>query len=137
MTKKKILLIDDEVSLCKFIKLNLEHTGEYEVTVAHSGEEGIEKAHQSTFDLVITDFKMSGMDGPAVLRALKQMTPHIPVVLCSVYHDDAGTVDVDLLNKADGIIEKPLKHEQLYQTIREALAKRRADDTTQPDRAAG
>ncbi|MDP3921165.1 MAG: response regulator [Candidatus Omnitrophota bacterium] len=123
VAKRKILLIDDEVSLCKFVKRNLEHTGKFEVTVAHSGEAGVEKAKAVEFDLVITDYKMPGMDGQQVIREIKKMKPKEPVILFSVYHDDPGTIGPGLLGQADGLISKPIEHAELYSVIKKALAK--------------
>ena len=122
MPKKKILIIDDEKNLCILLKSNLENTGEYAVTTAYSGEEGLKKARETDFDLVITDFKMPGLNGREVLNALKEMRPHSPVVLCSVYHDDPSTVTALDIAKADGIIRKPFEHNQLYNTIKDILA---------------
>lgn len=122
---KTILLIDDEPSICKFTKLNLERSDAYRVTVAGSGEEGLKLAEQRDFDLVITDFRMPGMDGKAVLDVLKATKPQCPVVLFSVYHDDSDTLTDDILAKADGLITKPIDHEQLTRAIEKALAKRR------------
>lgn len=124
MTKQRILLIDDEAGLCKVMKLNLEQTGRYEVVTACSGEEGLQKAKETPFDLVITDFIMPGLDGRAVLKALKTSRPDGPVVLFSAYHDDPGTITADVRHEADGIIVKPLNHEQLLKTIEQALARR-------------
>ncbi|MBI3996086.1 MAG: response regulator [Candidatus Omnitrophica bacterium] len=121
MSKKRILIIDDEKDLCNITKLNLERTGEYDVTTAYSGREGLKKANAGAFDLVITDFKMPGMDGRQVLEALKAMRPHAPVVLFSVYHDDPETVTIDIQTKADGVIHKPIDHEQLCRVIHDVL----------------
>jgi DNA-binding response OmpR family regulator len=122
MDKKKILVIDDEKNLCILLKSNLENTGEYAVTTAYSGEEGLRKAKETDFDLVITDFKMPGLNGRDVLNALKDMRPNSPVVLCSVYHDDPSTVTALDIAKADGIITKPFEHKKLYNTIKEILS---------------
>ncbi len=121
MPKKKILVIDDEKNLCTLLKSNLENTGEYEVATANSGEEGLRKAEETDYDLVITDFKMPGLNGRQVLNALKDMRPNSPVVLCSVYHDDPSTVTALDIAKADGIITKPFEHKQLYNTIKKIL----------------
>lgn len=124
MARKKILLIDDEPSICKFTKLNLERDGAFEVTTACSGKEGLEKALTEPFDLVITDFRMPEMDGKAVLDALKAARPECPVVLFSIYHDDASAMTVDIRNKADGIISKPIDNAALLRTISEALSRK-------------
>jgi len=122
MTKRRILLIDDERDLCLVMKLNLERTGAYEVTVAYSGPEGLERARVAEFDLVITDFNMPGMNGGDVLHALKAMRPQAPVVLCSVYHDDANSITEGVRREADGLINKPIDHAKLLRTIEQALA---------------
>jgi two-component system, OmpR family, alkaline phosphatase synthesis response regulator PhoP len=123
VAKKKILIIDDEENLCFLLKSNLENMGEYIVDVAYSGEEGLKKAKEIKFDLVITDYRMPGLNGREVLNALKEMRPNSPVVLCSVYHDDPSTVTVLDIAKADGLITKPFDNKQLHNTIKEILAK--------------
>lgn len=128
MGKIKILLIDDEPDLCQVTKFNLERNGLYEVTTAHTGREGLAKAQAAVFDLVITDFKMPGLDGRDVLTVLKTIHPHIPVVLFSVYHDDPETVTPDLARQTDGIISKPIDHQQLCRTIEQALARHQTDE---------
>lgn len=123
MSKHTILLIDDEPSLCMIMKLNLEHTGEYIVETAASGEEGLKMAEAKKYDLVITDFKMPGIDGGIVAEALKAMKPHSPVVLFSIYHDDNTTISQNTRSKADAVISKPIDHDELHRAIKEALAK--------------
>jgi DNA-binding NtrC family response regulator len=123
MDTKKILIIDDERDICEIMKLNLERAGEFAVDVAYCGEEGLEMAKKNRYDLVITDFYMPGMDGGEVLDAVKEMSPGLPVLLFSIYHDDISTLATSVKNRADGIISKPIKHEELYRAIKEALAK--------------
>ncbi len=123
MGKTKILLIDDEAYFCKAVKLNLEHGGVYEVTTAQSGEDGLRQATSDDFDLIITDVRMPGLDGKTVLRTLKAKRSHVPVVLLSIYHDDDLVITPDLGRLADGVISKPIDHEQLEQAIHQALTK--------------
>jgi len=63
MSKKKILLIDDEENTCTMLKLNIETTTEYEALVATSGEAGLELIKRHNPDLVLLDIMMPGMDG--------------------------------------------------------------------------
>jgi CheY-like chemotaxis protein len=125
MAKKKILIIDDEEDICEMMKLNLETTGEFEVTTVYSGEKGIETAKEVNFDLIITDFYMPGMDGGEVLNTVKEVNPDLPVLIFSIYHDDESTLAHSIKDKADGIISKPIEHNQLYSEIKKALAKKR------------
>lgn len=117
----KILIIDDEEDICEMMKLNLESGGEFQVTTAYSGEDGIEKAKGGDFDLVITDYYMPGVDGGEVIDTMKKLKPHVPVLLFSIYHDDESTLTLSVKKKADGIINKPIHHDQLYTAIKAAL----------------
>ncbi|MBL7131530.1 MAG: response regulator [Candidatus Omnitrophica bacterium] len=123
MSKKKILVIDDEEDFCYLMKLNLEGTGDFEVITAFSGQEGIDKSKQMAFDLVIMDLNMPDLSGEEALDTLKQMNPSLPVLLFSVYHDDISTLSSAVKSKADGIIAKPIDHSQLYATINNVLNK--------------
>lgn len=117
MDKKRILIIDDEEDLCHLLKLNLESTGEFEVDTAFSGQSGINKFKEGTFDLVITDFNMPDINGDEVIDALKQKNPSIPILLFSIYHDDSATLPSAVKNKTRGIINKPIDHKQLNSVI--------------------
>ena len=121
--KKKILLIDDEESICRFTKFNLESTGKYEVMTAASGEEGLKKAKELSVDLVITDFRMSGMNGEEVIEELKKKKPELPIFLFSIYHDDQSTITPMLKSKADGLLSKPIDFEQLHKMVEGIIEK--------------
>ena len=121
MSRQRILVIDDEQDLCRVMKLNLERGGAYEVTVAYSGADGLAKAQAASFDLVITDFNMPGMDGAAVLDAVKTLNPRTAVLVFSVYHDDRGRITSSVHRKADGIITKPIDHAKLEAAIQRLL----------------
>lgn len=124
MAKIRILMIDDEVSLSKMVKMNLERTDKYEVTTADSGEAGIRCVASEPFDLVITDFNMPGMNGQAVVESIKKMKPELPVILMSVYHDDSGTVTPATTRLIDGMISKPIDHAELHRVITEVVMRR-------------
>ncbi len=83
MTRKtKILVIDDEETIGKVVKLNLERTGRYEVFAATTGQEGIRVAKEEKPDLVLLDIYMPGMSGPEVAENLADnpSTKEIPIV---------------------------------------------------------
>jgi len=83
---KKILLVDDEESIHLLYREELEEDG-YEVHSALSGEEALEKLNIISPDLVILDINMPGINGIDVLRRMKEMHPHLPVILCSAYQE--------------------------------------------------
>jgi DNA-binding NtrC family response regulator len=125
MDKKKILVIDDEEDLCFLVKMNLENTGEFEVSTAFSGEEGIKKAKEENVDLVITDFNMPDMNGEEVINALKAIKPSLPVLLFSIYYDDSVTLPSAVKKKANGIICKPIDRDELHKVINDALGNKK------------
>ena len=71
MDKKKILIVDDEVNFCNLVKKNLEGTGEFEVSVATKGKDGIQMAKEIKPDLVLLDIVMPEMDGGDVAGAIR------------------------------------------------------------------
>ncbi|MFH1771558.1 MAG: response regulator [Candidatus Omnitrophota bacterium] len=123
MDKHKILIIDDEINICKLLKLNLESTGQYSVDTVTSGEEGLDKVKAINYDLVITDYCLPGMNGADVLNSLKRINPESPVILFSIYSDDDSKINSKIKGKADGLISKPIDHKQLHTAIQKALKK--------------
>ncbi len=121
MDKKKILMIDDEEAICILVKLNLESAGEYEVTIATSGNEGLAKAKETDFDLVITDLLMPGISGRDVLRAIKAMKPDMPVILASAFHDVNDLGNSPDLAAADAYIKKPFDRVEINKAVKRVL----------------
>jgi CheY-like chemotaxis protein len=72
MGKKRILVIDDEASFTKLVKLNLELTGRYEVIFSNKAKEGIELAKSHRPDLILLDVRMPDMDGAEVAQHLSE-----------------------------------------------------------------
>jgi CheY-like chemotaxis protein len=82
ISKKTILVIDDEEDFCYFVKLNLEETGNYEVLTATSGAEGIKKAINYQPDIILLDIIMPNMTGTQVAEELlnNKSTKNIPII---------------------------------------------------------
>lgn len=82
MEIRKILLVDDEIDIRKVAKLSLERIGKFEVVLAESGAEGIEKARSEKPDLIILDMMMPDMDGLTTFDNLKndEETKAIPII---------------------------------------------------------
>jgi two-component system capsular synthesis sensor histidine kinase RcsC len=112
---KKILVVDDDKSVRKSISLMIECMG-FEVRDADCGEKAIKLFKENAFHLVLTDFNMPGMDGAALARCIKQISPTTPVVLVT---GDAKA----LINKGSGgdsfdmTLPKPLMLNQIKETI--------------------
>ena len=117
--KAKIVVIDDDTSLRRVLEYNLQEEG-YEVAAAASGEEGLKLFKQLQPDLVITDMKMSGMDGLKVLHCVKESSPDTLVIIITAF----GTVDVAVEAMKAGAydyITKPFNREALKLTVKKAL----------------
>ncbi|MDO8572178.1 MAG: response regulator [bacterium] len=87
---KKILIIDDDKIFSKILKDGLTKGGvKHEVTVAHDGEEGLEKVKQERPDLIILDMMMPKVGGIEFLKKMKlfNITPQIPVIVGSQLMD--------------------------------------------------
>jgi CheY-like chemotaxis protein len=82
MEKRKILIIDDEATLCELLKLNLESTGDYEVITATDSREGLVMVRKHLPDIVLLDIMMPYMDGSEVAEHIMRdaKTKHIPII---------------------------------------------------------
>ena len=83
-TNACILVVDDEEGMCEFLQYLLEGEG-YEVDVAHSGGEALAKVEDSSFDLVLADIRMPGIDGLEMLRHMREADENIIVIVMTGY----------------------------------------------------
>jgi DNA-binding NarL/FixJ family response regulator len=105
MTKKTILLVDDEEAILASIGWNFE-CNNFEVTTAQNGEEAINLLQVKHFDLVITDLVMPRIDGVAVLKKAKKLYPDIGVIILTGYAAVDSAVKT-LKMGADDYLQKP------------------------------
>ncbi|MGH7960654.1 MAG: response regulator, partial [Candidatus Binatia bacterium] len=91
MVKAKILVVDDDRGLLTLMKVRLEAAG-YQVTLVEGGEEALARASEEIYDLAISDLKMEGMDGMALLEHLLRVQPNLPVILLTAHGTIANAV---------------------------------------------
>ena len=116
----RILLIEDEEKLARFVELELAYEG-YAVTKAFDGRTGSEQAVSGRFDLILLDIMLPEMSGIEVLRRLRR-TSNVPVIMLTAR--DSVTDKVSGLDLgADDYITKPFAIEELLARIRAALRK--------------
>lgn len=122
MSKKKILIIDDEADLCKMVKKNLELSGKFEVAISENGNRGLVLASSFNPDLILLDIMMPNMNGFQVLEKLKSdsKTTGIPVMMLSAKEDDKSKVRAAQLCDED-YITKPITSLDLENKIEEIL----------------
>jgi CheY-like chemotaxis protein len=117
MKKIKLLVVDDEENIRMLFKEELEEEG-YQVEAASNGLEALEKLKGSSFDLVVLDIKMPGMDGIQALNEIKNLNKDQPVILCSAY----GEFKQDFSSwVSDGYVVKSADTRELKQTIKHIL----------------
>jgi PAS domain S-box-containing protein len=114
----KILVIDDEDSIRRLLKISLMHKG-YEVITAEDGEKGIETLQEERPSIVITDIKMPGMDGLEVLKRTKELYPDTQVIVVTGHGDMQSAVEALQLEASD-FINKPITDEELSVALKRA-----------------
>ncbi|MGC9357078.1 MAG: hybrid sensor histidine kinase/response regulator [Anaerolineae bacterium] len=106
--KRRILIVDDEEMVCMTLQAGLEKNPNFEVTVATSGEEAWEIFQEGRFDLVITDYRMPGLDGLTFAQRVRQLAPEISIILITAY--DSETLRQNAARAAVyQILTKPVK----------------------------
>ncbi|HEQ9711016.1 TPA: two-component system response regulator CovR [Streptococcus pyogenes] len=112
---KKILIIEDEKNLARFVSLELQHEG-YEVIVEVNGREGLETALEKEFDLILLDLMLPEMDGFEVTRRLQ--TEKTTYIMMMTARDSIMDVVAGLDRGADDYIVRPFAIEELLARIR-------------------
>jgi|SRR5690554_4139737 len=117
----KILLIEDEPQIARFVQLELHHEG-YDITVASDGRDGLEIFNAHPFDLVLLDIMLPSINGIEILRRIRQHsnTPVIMLTARDSVMDKVSGLDAG----ADDYITKPFAIEELLARIRNCLKKK-------------
>ena len=117
----RLLLVEDEEKLARFVELELTHEG-YQVEKAFDGRTGLDMAEKGGYDLLLLDIMLPGLNGLEVLRRLRKNDDHVPVIMLTAR--DAVMDKVTGLDMgADDYVTKPFSIEELLARIRAALRK--------------
>ena len=119
----RILIVEDEEKLARFIELELVHEG-YQADKAHDGRDGLQMAESGAYALMLLDIMLPGLSGLEVLRRLRR-TSQMPVIILTA-RDQVMDKVTGLDMGADDYITKPFEIEELLARIRTALRKRAA-----------
>ena len=129
MTRHHVLVVDDEPQIRRALRLVLRANG-YEVTEVGAGEAAIDALATSTFDLVILDLMLPGLDGVEVCRRVRQWS-ELPVVVLSAYGEEE--IKVRALDEgADDFVTKPFSAPELLARMRRALRRVAAATPSEP-----
>ena len=131
MTKHRILVVDDEESICEILKFNLEVNG-YDVDVAYSAEEAM-KMHPEHYSLILLDIMMGEMSGFQMARILKEKpeTARVPIIFCTAKDTENDTV-AGLNIGADDYIAKPFSLSEVMARVR-GVIRRTSQAETEPE----
>jgi signal transduction histidine kinase len=131
----RILVIDDELTVCKSCDKILREDG-YFVSIAQGGGEGLERARKEEFDLVLVDLKMPDIDGMEVVEILKREQPDTTVIIMTGYSTVPSAVKGIKLGAAD-YISKPFTPEEMSTAVKKALQHKEQQEHQANTKAAG
>lgn len=125
--KKRILIVDDDVSIVTLLTYNIEKAG-YQTVIAYNGKDAIEKAEQGKFDLILLDVMLPNIDGIEVCKHLRLNKIETPIIMLTALSDEFDKI-LGLELGADDYITKPFSPRELIARIKVIL--RRVNKTTE------
>lgn len=117
---KKLLIVDDEVEICEFLKMFFEERG-FKVHTSLSGEDAITQIDKDKPHVVLLDISMPGMNGLAALKQIKEKYPPIKVIMVTAL-ETRDRIEEAMRYGADNYITKPLSLEYLEKDVQEKVA---------------
>ena len=119
MNVKKILVVDDEYSFCKFLKEYLSRLG-YAVTISMNGEQALDLIGEVKPDIVTLDIRMTGVNGYDILEKLRRENSPPKVVVISAI-DTPEMMEQLARSSAHAVLHKPVNLAELAETIKKLL----------------
>lgn len=123
---KEILLIEDELKIARFLQLELTHEG-YSLTIATEGRDGLIKAMDDKFDLIILDLMLPNLSGIEICRRLRSNNIQTPIIMLTAKSDVSDKV-MGLDIGADDYMTKPFAIEELLARIRKILSRSKREN---------
>lgn len=105
MERKKVILIEDEVKLARFVELELRYEG-YDVTVCHDGREGLQMVTDGNYDMILLDLMLPGLTGIEICRRVRKFS-NVPIIMLTAKDETMDKV-AGLDSGADDYLTKPL-----------------------------
>lgn len=123
---ERVLVVDDEHPIADILKFNLEREG-FEVAVAHDGLTAVDLARRGSFDLVLLDIMLPGMDGFSVCREIRAIS-QVPILMLTAKEAEIDKV-LGLELGADDYVTKPFSPRELLARVRAVLRRYRLAET--------
>ena len=125
MSKKRILIVDDDIPLTQAMRINLVETQEYDVEVVNDSTQAVRHAREFRPDVILLDVVMPGMDGGDVSAKLQEdtMLCDVPVlIITALVSNDETSEGAAVESGGQVMIAKPIKFEKLVAAIEEATS---------------
>ncbi|MFD1186599.1 sigma-54-dependent transcriptional regulator [Pontibacter rugosus] len=123
----KILLIDDDPAFCLMLKSFLKRQ-QFEVETAFTANDGLRLLKASSFDLILTDFRLPDKDGLELMSQMQVLTPEVPVILMTTYADIRTAVRAIKMGAYE-YVTKPINPDETLLLIQSALSKKAEPET--------
>lgn len=123
----RILVVDDDPGMVETLTDVLTASG-FETAKATSGREAIERARGATFDLILMDIQMPGLNGVETLHALRALDPHVAVVMMTAYTRDELVAESERTTGV-GVLSKPLDLDRLLSLVTRIVSGHRNEQT--------
>ncbi|HMG99303.1 MAG TPA: response regulator transcription factor, partial [Gaiellales bacterium] len=133
MKRPLILVVDDEPTVLRALRVALE-AQDYVVSAVLSGEDALARITNASFDLVLLDLGLPGMNGFDVIRRVRVLFPTLPIIVLSAQGDDGPKVEALDLG-ADDYVSKPFRIEEVLARLRALI--RRASGQITPELRCG
>ena len=117
---EKILVIDDEMDMLMMLRMLIEENTEHRVETTNNPSEALQRLNSESFDLVITDLKMPGIDGMELFAEIRKTVPHLPVILITAYGSQE-VADEAIREGISDFITKPFKKDRILFSIQRSL----------------
>ena len=114
-----ILIVEDEAKMRRLLELNLGEDG-WTTASAGDAESGMKMFREDSFDMVLTDFKLPGMNGLEFLKGIRQINSEIPIVMMTAYGSVETAVEA-MRNGANNYVLKPFSLEEIKLVVRKEL----------------
>lgn len=118
--KKKLLIVEDEWKIARFLQMELEHEG-YEIGLEQNGLTAYSRIIQESFDLIILDIMLPGMNGLEICQKVRELSS-VPIIMLTAKDDVSDKVQ-GLDRGADDYLTKPFAIEELFARIRTVFRK--------------
>lgn len=117
-----MLVVDNDRDMCRVISDVLEQAG-IEVNIAYDGESALAKVKKQHYDLMLLDYKLSGISGITVLEKAHQIRPDLKTIMISAFGDDSTRTRAKQLG-AYAFLDKPFNIKGLVKVVKKALKRR-------------